>query len=212
LLLLPNLRPSAREYAPVRPMEFVSTVALDRIAAAEATLVARLAAGDRREPLAALYDRYGARVYGLGVHLLGDRGLAEDLVQETFVRLWRSAERFDPARASVRTFVFTLARRAAVDLLRRRTSRPATTELPDEHPALASDEAFDELLTGIDVRAVLDALSPKHREILELHVLGDLTQADVAERLRVPLGTVKTRTFYALRALKSELEERDLLG
>jgi RNA polymerase sigma-70 factor (ECF subfamily) len=187
------------------------TLPRDRAAAAEAALLERLAAGDRGEPLEALYDRFGARVYGLGLHLLGDRGLAEDVVQDTFVRLWRSAARFDPERGSARTFVFTLARRAAVDLLRRRAARPATAPLPEEHPALTSDEAFDELVTGIEVRAALDALSPKHREILELHVLADLSQAQVADRLGVPLGTVKTRTFYALRALRAELEERGLL-
>jgi RNA polymerase sigma-70 factor, ECF subfamily len=95
-------------------MEQIAALQQERVAAVEAALVARLAAGDRGEPLATLYERYGGRVYGLGLQLLGDRGMAEELVQETFVRLWRASERFDPARASVRTFVFTLARRAAV--------------------------------------------------------------------------------------------------
>jgi RNA polymerase sigma-70 factor, ECF subfamily len=87
-----------------------------------------------------------------------------------------------------------------------------SADLGHEHEALTRDDAFDDLLAGLDVRTALDALSPKHREVLELHVLHDLTQAQVAERLGVPLGTVKTRTFHALRALKDELEERDLLA
>ena len=192
-------------------MDSTSTLERQRAAAEEAALLARVAAGDRGDPLAALYDRYARRVYGLGVHVLGDPGLAEELVQETFVRLWRSSGRFDPARASVRTFLFTLARRAAIDLQRRRAARPRTGELREEHEALTSDDAFEQLLLGLDVRAALDALSPKHRQVLELHVLVGLTQTQVAARLDLPLGTVKTRTYYALRALRDELEERDLL-
>jgi RNA polymerase sigma-70 factor, ECF subfamily len=193
-------------------MESIPTLDRARTAADEAALVVRIAAGDRGGPLEVLYDRYARRVYGLGLTLLGDAGLAEELVQETFVRLWRSSGRFDPARASVRTFLFTLARRAAVDLFRRQSSRPRSAGPLDEgHEALTSDDAFEQLLLGLDVRAALDALSPKHREVLELHVLADLTQAQVAERLDVPLGTVKTRTYHALRALRDALRERDLL-
>lgn len=173
----------------------------------EAALVARLANGDRDEPLIDLYGRYAPRLYGLGVRLLGDRGLAEELVQETFVRLWRGAGRFDPGRGTVRALVFTIARRVAVDL-RRRNQRP-TSPLPDDEPA--GDDAFEELIAGLDLRDALDSLSDKHREILELCYEGDLTQAQVADRLGVPLGTVKTRTYYALKALKLEFEERGIV-
>jgi RNA polymerase sigma-70 factor (ECF subfamily) len=192
-------------------MESIRTLEADRAAAQEAGLIAQVAAGDRGEPLAELYRRYGRRVYGLGIHLLRDRGLAEELVQETFVRLWRSSGRFDPGRGSVRTFVFTLARRAAVDLHRRRSSHSFATAWTDEAEALGGGEAFDELVLGLDVREALDSLSPKHRQVLELHFLGDMSQAQIAAYLRVPLGTVKTRTYYALRALREELEERELL-
>jgi RNA polymerase sigma-70 factor, ECF subfamily len=191
-------------------MEWISTLAGERANAEEARLLALVAAGDRDEPLAELYRLYARRVYGLGLRLLGDRGLAEDLVQETFVRLWRSAPRFDPGRASVRTFVFTLARRAAVDLWRRRRSgleRPAT---PAPEPGALDDDAFEAVLLALDVRDALEELNPIHREVLELHYRGDLTQQQISERLDVPLGTVKTRTYHALRALKTKLEERDL--
>jgi RNA polymerase sigma-70 factor, ECF subfamily len=192
-------------------MESIRTLESDRAAMHEAALVARLAAGDHREPLAELYRLYGRRLYGLGLHLLHDHGLAEELVQDTFVRLWRSSGRFDPDRSSVRTFVFTLARRAAVDLLRRRSSRSVAASPAAEIDELEGGDAFDELLLGLDVREALDALSPKHREILELHYLGDMSQSQIAEHLEIPLGTVKTRTFYALRAFRDELRERDLL-
>jgi hypothetical protein len=115
--------------------------------AGEADLLARVAAGDAgtpgapprgppaapgaaATPLRALYRRYEGRLYGLGVRLLGDPGLAEELVQETFVRVWQGADRFDPARGSVRGLVFTIARRVAIDLWRRPSSRTLGPEPP----------------------------------------------------------------------------------
>ena len=183
----------------------------DRAASQEAVLIARLAAGERDEPLAELYGIYGRRLYGLGLRLLGDSGLAEELVQETFLRLWRSCERFEPARGSANTFVFTLARRAGVDLLRRRSSRATPAIELDDLDAPTGDAAFDELVLSLDVRDALSCLSPKHREVLKLQYFGDMTQAQIATRLGVPLGTVKTRTFHALRAFREQLQERDLL-
>lgn len=190
-------------------MDSISAVAEDWIALEEAQLLVRVAAGDREAPLEELYRRYSKRVFGLGLQLLGDRGLAEDLVQETFVRLWRSAPRFDPARGSVRTFLFTLARRAAVDLWRRRRGQTASADAGPE--AAMDDDAFEGLLLGLDVRAALDELTANHREVLELHYQGGLTQQQISARLGIPLGTVKTRTYHALRALKGKLEERDLV-
>lgn len=191
----------------------VAAAAVDAAAAEEAALVARVAAGDSGEPMIALYGRYGPRLYGLGLRLLGDRGMAEEMVQETFVRLWRGAERFDPARGSVRTYTFTIARRVAVDLRRRAASRPLDTSkavaLDSDDP---DDRAFEQLLLGLDVRDALRSLSNKHREVLELHFDEDLSQPQIAARMGIPLGTVKTRTLYGLKALKLELEERGLLA
>ena len=189
-------------------MDSISTAASMRVAGEEARLLALVASGDRDEPLAELYGRYARRVYGLGLRLLGDRGLAEDLVQETFLRLWRSAPRFDPGRATVRTFLFTIARRAAIDLWRRCGDRLEAVGYEIE--PLVDDDAFEALLVSLDVREALDELSAKHHEVLELHYRGDLTQQQISEQLDVPLGTVKTRTYHALRALKRKLEEREL--
>lgn len=172
--------------------------------------MAQIAAGDSGEPMAALYHRYGRNLYGLGLRLLGDRGMAEEMVQETFVRLWRGAGRFDREKGSVRTFTYTIARRVAVDLRRRPSSRPLEGDARLDEKAGHDD--FEALVLGLDVRDALSSLSSKHREILELHFDEDLTQVQVAERLDVPLGTVKTRTYYGLQALKLELEERGLLG
>jgi RNA polymerase sigma-70 factor (ECF subfamily) len=192
-------------------MEPSQTVERERATTEEAALLSRVGSGDRGEPLAELYRRYVRRVYGLGLYLLRDPSLAEDLVQDTFVRLWRSSHRFDPERATARTFIFMLARRAAVDLMRRRSARPpATAGLSEQEPADGAD-AFDQVIVSLDVRDALNALQPKHREILELHYLDDMTQSQIAVQLDIPLGTVKTRSFHALRALREELDRRGLV-
>jgi RNA polymerase sigma-70 factor (ECF subfamily) len=169
----------------------------------EALLLTRVAAGDGGPALRQLYKSYEGRLYGLGLKLLGDSSLAEELVQETFVRVWRKAGQFDPDKGSVATFIFTIARRIAVDLWRRPSSRPFQPEPAEE---AAPGDAVDRLLVGLTVRHALDSLSPAHREVLELSYRKDLKQSQIAERLGVPLGTVKTRTFHALRALKVALE------
>ena len=144
----------------------------------EAQLLAAVGAGDRGEPLRILYGRYAGRVYGLGVQLLGDRGLAEELVQETFLRVWRTAARYDPDRGSPPTFIFTIARRLAIDLWRRPSSRPAGAEPPPP----PDDDRVDSLLARLEVREALRSLSDAHRQVLELSYLEHLKQAEIAER------------------------------
>ena len=175
----------------------------------EAELLALIASGDTGEPLRRLYDRYERRLFGLGIHLLRERGLAEELVQETWTRVWRSASRFDPDRGTARTFIYTIARRVAVDLWRRPSSRPFSVELED---AGAVEARADEILLAVTVRDAMTSLSPAHREVLELVYDEDLKLAEIAARLGVPLGTVKTRAHHALRALRRALEERGWNG
>lgn len=181
-------------------------------AAEEVALMSRVAAGDRGEPLETLYERYAGRLYGLGMRLLRDEGAAEELVQETFVRLWRSASGYDARKGSVRTFLYTIAHRTAVDFKRRPASRPLDTRGEPVGESSPATESFEALVLGLDVRDAMTTLSEHHRQVLELHYREDLTQRQIAERLGVPLGTVKTRTYHALRALKSELQERELVA
>ncbi|HEX9344164.1 MAG TPA: sigma-70 family RNA polymerase sigma factor [Actinomycetota bacterium] len=184
--------------------------AAGQTAADEADLLASVAAGDRDAPLEELYRRYGPRLYGLGLRLLGDQGLAEELVQEAFVRLWQQAGRFDPARGSVSAFLFTIARRIAVDLWRRPSSRPFEPPPPE---AIAGEQGHDQverLIEGLAVRDALQSLSPAHQQVLELFIGQDRKQAEIATLLGLPLGTVKTRAYYALRALKLALQERGI--
>ena len=117
------------------------------------------------------------------------------------MRLWRSAGRYDPERSSVRTFVYTLARRAAVDLWRRSARDRRSDGRCSRDRGRVGGAAFDDVVLRLDVGEALETLTPAHREVLELQYHGDLTQRQVAERLGIPLGTVKTRTLYALRAL-----------
>lgn len=170
-----------------------------------AALLGRVAAGERGSAVSALYDMYAPRVYAVGRRMLRTEGAAEELVQDTFVRLWQSAGGFDGARGSADAFVMTIARRAAIDLHRRAASRPpsARWEAGDDP---AEEESYDRVLLEIDMRRALDSLPDKQREVLELSYRQDLTQSQIAERLSIPLGTVKTRTWHALHALKRELE------
>jgi RNA polymerase sigma-70 factor (ECF subfamily) len=172
-------------------------------------LLALVAAGDRDVAMRELYHRYEGRLYGLGTKLLGDPSLAEELVQETFVRIWRKADQYDPSVGTVATFLFAIARHIAIDLWRRPSSRPFQPEAEDEP---APGDAVERALVGLAVRDALEALTPDHRQVLELSYRRDLNQRAIADQLGVPLGTVKTRTFHALRALKRALEARDIHG
>lgn len=187
-----------------RTVLHVATPAVDD---REAELIRRIGAGDRSVALGELYDRYGARLYGLGVRLFGDRGLAEELVQETFVRVWRAAGRFDGRKGTARAWMFTIARRAAADLHRR---RPGDRERLDaEPPDLgASDDRIDALMLELAVEDAMATLNPQHRQAIELAYRHELSQSEIADRLGLPLGTVKSRTFAALRALRQALADQ----
>jgi RNA polymerase sigma-70 factor (ECF subfamily) len=178
----------------------------DRLTREDADLVARIAAGDSGEAMAELYRRYVGRLYRFGIQLLGDAGLAEELVQECFVRLWRTAGRFDLSRGTVAAYLFVMGRSIAADLHRRPSSRPL---LPvDEAQVPAQPDSTDRILDALVVRDALDSLSPAHREVLLLANTEGLTQSQIAERLALPLGTVKTRMFHGLRAFRAALAER----
>ena len=173
--------------------------------AEEAELVAQIAAGDVGAPMTELYRRYSKRLYCFGIKALGNTGLAEEMVQESFVRLWRTAAGFDARRASVSTYLFVLARSTAADIRKRPSSRPL---LPVEEVDVPQADTVDQILDGLIVHEALGTLSPAHLEVMRLARDEDLTQSQIAERLGLPLGTVKTRMFHAMRALRAALDER----
>ena len=174
----------------------------DPLAITDADLVARIAVGDVDAPMAELFRRYETWLYRCGLQALGDTGLAQDMVQECFLRLWRNAGQFDPARGSVATYLLVIGRSVAADIRKRPSSRPLE-QLEEGHlpPQL---DSVDQILSGLMVRDALDALSPAHRQVLALNAEG-LTQSQIAARLGLPLGTVKTRAFHAMRALRAAL-------
>ena len=196
----------------------------------DATLVRDVIAGSH-EALAMLYDRYADTVFAASVRLTSDRAVAEEIVQETFLVLWDRAETFDPTVGSMAAWLRTIARNRTVDRLRAAGRRPTTLPMASvlgEGPAGASGsqaDALDRVLAGGDlVAASVPAQSPEamaslgelrtalqaalavmpepERTVIVLAYGHDLTQAQIAERLGWPLGTVKTRTRRALRQLR----------
>ena len=182
------------------------TDAADWPAAEEASFVAQIAAGDVGAPVAKLYRKYGKQLYRFGVQQLRNEGLAEEMVQETFVRLWRTAGRFDAAKASVGTYLYVIARSVAADIRKRPSSRPLMPVGDVDVPS--APDNVDQILDSMVVREALDALGRAHADVIRLAQEEGLTQSQIAERLGLPLGTVKTRTFHGMRALRTALVER----
>lgn len=155
-----------------------------------------------------VYAAHGAELYRFAFRSLGDRGLAEEAVQETFVRAWQAADRFDDALGSLRTWLFAIVRNVVIDLSRARAVRPAlaANEAPSIDLTDLSDDV-DRILTTWQVEEALRMLSEEHRAALvEVHYRGRPYQ-DVAEEIGVPVGTVKSRVYYALKAMRLALEE-----
>jgi RNA polymerase sigma-70 factor (ECF subfamily) len=132
----------------------------------------------------------------------------DDLVQETMFRLWRSAHRFDPVRGSEPTFVAAVARNAAIDMARQRTVRPAVPSADLDALAPAGASPTEHIADAMAVRGALRSLTPDQRELVRLAYFAQLTQQEIAERLGLPLGTVKSRTFQALRVLRATLSRQ----
>jgi RNA polymerase sigma factor (sigma-70 family) len=172
-------------------------------------LVALVARGDE-DALAELYDRVGRVAYGLALRVLRDERHAEDAVQEAFLQVWRSAATFRAERAKASTWILTLVHRRAVDLVRREERRQADP-LTDDSPAGVAPEETEEAawlrFERERVQAALKQLPDVQREALELAYYGGFSQSELAERLGVPLGTIKSRMFAGLARLRELLDD-----
>ena len=177
----------------------------------DAALARRLKARDPKA-MADLYDRYGRLTYSLIHRVVRDTGAAEDLVQETFLRVWTRMHSFDPEKGALGPWILTVARNRAIDYLRSIDGRMSTGALELdrlENPALFSD--LEDSALSIDrarrLKRAFEKLSSHQRMVIELAYYEGLSQTEMAERMKQPLGTVKTWVRSALKVLREELME-----
>jgi RNA polymerase sigma-70 factor (ECF subfamily) len=195
-----SLASPARVAARARPR----TDAVDH----DGKLLRRIASGDEAA-FESLYRAYARAVYALALRRLGDREAAEEAVQETFAAVWRSARSYRPERGAASSWLYAIARNAVVDRFR---ARPEPVADPPEQPdtdAGPAERAEHGWLAWRVHRAV-QALPERERRVVELAYWHGLSQSEVAERLEIPLGTVKTRTRSALARLADVLDEEGL--
>ena len=173
--------------------------------ASDATLLQQIARGDRGA-FETIYGRYARSVFGLALRRLGDRGRAEDAVQETFTSVWRAARSYDPRRGPGAPWLYAVARNAISDRGRQRSEQ--TADVPDEPaPGPSPAEYAERDWIAWRVHSALEELPERERSVVELAYYSELSQSEIAEFLNVPLGTVKTRTRSALSRLAELLEE-----
>ncbi len=163
--------------------------------------------------LGVLYDRYGRLAFGLAYRILGEPGVAEDVVQEAFLSVWRRASSFQAGRGSARSWLMSIVHNAAIDRRRGRYRREQTdVQLDDVAYRLETDtdDMFAVVAEGIaaeQVRAALDELPPEQRQAIEMAYFSGLTHQEIAERTGTPLGTVKSRMRLGLKKLRTLLGE-----
>lgn len=177
--------------------------------AADHAALERMAHGDH-EALAELYDRHGRLVFSLALRILRDQSDAEDIVQDVFSQAWRQAARYESSRGNPVAWLLNLTRSRAIDRLRGRRARPDTAaadpsslDLPDLSQPV--DEQIVRSHQAAQIRAAVDELSVLQRVAIELAFYEGLTHVEIADRLELPLGTVKTRIRQGLLKLKDRL-------
>ena len=174
-------------------------------------LMNRLSGPEVEAALSKLYDRYSRTVYGVGMKTLGDRSSAEELVQEVFLKVWRSSHTFDPWRGSFSTWLYRVTRNVALDLYRKRASRIRPVPNADSQIAAARDssagpeEIVDDSWLSWRMSNALEELGPTQREVVELAYFQGLSQREISQRTGMPLGTVKSRTASAMKRLRQGL-------
>ncbi len=175
--------------------------------------VLELVANGQLDSLQELYDRYKTMAYSIALRITSDASLAEDVVQDAYMGVWRNAGRYIEGRGSVKTWMLSIVHHRAVDAVRRR--RP-TTELPEREdvppPALQLPDIWQDVAAGLDrdeIAAAMATLSDVQREAIEMAYWGGLTQQEISERTGTPLGTVKSRVRLGLLALRRALVGED---
>jgi len=175
----------------------------------------RLVVMRRSEALGALYDRYGRLVFSLALQVVRDRETAEEVAQDVFYQLWQNAATFRPEQARLTTWMTSITRYRAIDVLRKRRSRPEKDSLewaevsPSSLPRSGDgpEELADLLLQQQQVRQAVASLSPDQQAVLSLAYFQGLSHSEIAAQLNQPLGTVKTRIRLAMQRLRELLKE-----
>jgi len=184
------------------------------------TLAARVARGDGAA-LEALYDRYASTVLGVALKVIGDQGVAEDVLQETFWRVWRSASTFQPQRGSFTSWLFRIVRNLAIDAYRRSNVRPQaktgtddSESVLDQTPDPDADvaEQAQAILKNRQVRKALASLPQVQKQVIELAYFYGMTRQEIAEATGEALGTIHTRARLGLLKLREELERDEFEG
>ena len=173
----------------------------------DAQLIERMRTDETGEAMRALYRAYAPELFGFAVNALGERGTAEEVVQEVFTRAWRHAGTYDPGRGSVRTWLYQITRHAIIDARRRAAVRPALSRSDPAEVDAPSGATIEQAMLGWQVATALERLTPEHRQMIRLAHFQGLTMRQIADRCELPVGTVKSRTWYALRSLRLVLEE-----
>lgn len=155
------------------------------------------------------YREHGRAIYGFVANAVADLAEAEDLVQEVFTRAWHSTSRYERERASVRTWLFAIARNVVVDAHRTRGRRPRVTGEPNDGDGPLTAGPEDSVLDRVRVAEALARLSPEHRAVVVAVHLEGLTYAEVSSTTGIAVSTLRTRMFYGLRAMRSVLDGFD---
>lgn len=164
----------------------------------------RVVDGDR-DALETVFNDYSGSIKSMAKRIVRNEVLAEDVVQDVFVNFWKSPERFDPNRGSLRTYLITIAHRRAVDVVRSEQARTKREEkIPEDVPPTIDDEVWS-LSVSESVRAVLEKLNDNEREAITLAFFGDMSYVEVAAKLGEPEGTVKSRIRTGMRKMSVEL-------
>jgi RNA polymerase sigma factor (sigma-70 family) len=174
------------------------------MASEDVGLPARFGAGDP-DSIRAAYQTYGRLVYSVAYKVLGDPGLAEDATQQTFVQAWRAAATYDPARP-LGAWLAAISRRAAIDVYRRERRHRGVEDIADHEAALVTAPPSAEQIYDVwEVRQALENLPDQDRELIRMQHFDDLSHAEIAGQLAIPVGTVKSRSFRAHRRLAGML-------
>lgn len=196
-------------YAAVMSEATIGPYSMSKAPEDPAVLLSRISGSRDKAALASLFHMFAPRIKSMMLKLGADPALAEDLVQETLLAVWRKAHLYSPDRGAAATWIFTIARNLRIDHLRRQTNRPYTDvddiEIASDDPSSSALAERSQVVSR--VTEALQTLPPEQQEVVRLSFIQDIAHAEISERLGIPLGTVKSRLRLAYDRLRPILED-----